>query len=155
MGFLVDQKIRMKFSWLPPLQLLESLVFLHQETLVLLLKKLDNGLKANSTHKFPMESLTVFIMEKTAPLLTLESFRDGLNQQPASQFPFLMLILLELLLSVSMKAMDAPAKKRQSPLSKTNSNLTLMTNSCPPSTTVLGISSTNLDLVISLITLCN
>merc|ERR1712189_100695 len=90
MGFLVDQKIRMKFSWLPPLQLLESLVFLHQETLVLLLKKLDNGLKANSTHKFPMESSTVFIMEKTAPLLTLESFRDGLSQQPASQFPFLM-----------------------------------------------------------------
>merc|ERR1712112_214989 len=88
-------------------------------------------------------------MEKIVLFQTLENFRDGLSQQPASSFLFLMKPLLRMSLSASMKETDVQAKKRQSLLSKMNLHLTLMTNSCPPSTTVLEILSNNLDLDIS------
>merc|ERR1712142_1129789 len=104
----------------PPLPLLESLEFLHQGILVLLLLKLDNGLRMNLTPPFPMESLTVFIMEKIVLFLTLEIFRDGLSQQPASRFLFPMMTLLRLFLSASMKGMDVQAKNRLLPLSNMN-----------------------------------
>merc|ERR1712189_55080 len=87
MGFLVDQKIRIRFSWLPPLQLLESLVFLHQETLVLLLKKLDNGLKANSTHKFPMESSTVFHNGENCPFADFGEFQGWFESTTGFTIP--------------------------------------------------------------------
>merc|ERR1711915_865347 len=127
--------------------LLEPLEFLHQETLVPLLSKLENGLSMNLTPKFPMEMGTVFIMEKTVPLKTLENFRIGSTQQLASRFLFLMKSSWMPLLSAFMKEMVAQAKKRLWPLSKRSFNLTSMTSSFQQSTIVLGILLNSLDLV--------